>query len=736
MQQIKEYSMEWGGRTLTIEFNRYAGQANASCTVRYGDTMALVTAVMSDQVRPDVSYFPLMVEFSEKMYAAGKISGSRFIKREGRPSDDAVLSSRLIDRAIRPLFTESISNDIQILISMLAYDEESDPDVVGMVGAAAALMVSDIPWDGPLAGCSVAVKDGEMTMNPGKTARTESDFNVFVAGRDELTVMVEADGAEASEDETYKAIEFGVKEMQPVVEFLKKIQSEIGLEKIVIKAPELSDEDKKLKELGEAKGAEHYAEHGAALFGPTTKRERRIKQDVIMDALKAKFADEEAVAAKFAAKKFATLFQEEMITRIFTDGKRVDDRKLDELRELSAEVDLIPRVHGSGLFNRGDTQILSITTLSSPSAEQIIDTMRIDEKRRYFHHYNFPPFSVGEAKPMRSAGRREIGHGILAEKAIIPVLPSKEEFPYTIRVVSEVLSSNGSSSQGSICGSSLSLMAAGVPITSAVAGIAMGIAFKDAEAQDEYVLLTDMKDVEDYEASMDFKVAGTRKGITAIQLDMKFGGMTLEMVEKTLEGAKVARGKILDQMDKAISTPREELSDYAPRVQTMKIDPERIGELIGPGGKIINAIIDKTGASIDIEDDGTVFIASEDGEAMKQTIAIIEDIFRTVEVGEVYNGKVVKILTDRNDTNKEIGAIVQLTNSKDGMVHISEIAHDRINKVSDVIKEGEIIKVKVIAVDKMKGRISLSRREVLDATDSAATQSSKPTNKNPYAGDL
>lgn len=714
MSNIKRYEIDWSGRPLVIEFNRLANQSNAACTVQYGDTMVLVTAVMSEEARADVSYFPLMVEFQERMYAAGKISGSRFIKREGRPSDEAVLSGRLIDRSIRPLFTEDIRNDIQVIISMLSYNEEYNPDVAGLIGSAAALLVSDIPWAGPLAGCMVAVKDGEMQLNPNPEAVAEADLNVFVSGKDMETVMLEADGNKADEDITYKAIEFGLKEMQPVIELLKKIQQEIGQEKRVFAEKELTTEEADQKKIGEAKAVKHFADTSATLFGPGNKRERGNRKMAALSGLKELFSTEEAGAVKYASKHFEKLFADEMIRRIFDDGKRVDDRGLDEIRPIDVEVDLVPRVHGSGLFSRGDTQVLSITTLSSPSKEQILDTMRLDEKRRYFHHYNFLPFSVGEAKPVRGAGRREIGHGALAEKAIIPVLPDKDVFPYTVRVVSEVLSSNGSSSQGSICGSSLALMSAGVPIKAPVAGIAMGIALRGAGTKDDYVILTDMQDVEDYDQSMDFKVAGTRESITAIQLDIKLDGLTLQMVKDTLEKAKVARVFLLDKMEAVIPQPHKELSEHAPRIQTIKIDASRIGELIGPGGKVINGIIDETGVEIDIEEDGSVFITSVSSEGMAKTLEMIEDIFKQIEVGEVYTGKVIKIIEDRNTPGKEIGAIVQLTANHDGMVHISQVANERIDKVSDVIKEGDDVTVKVMEVDKMSGRVSLSRKAMLN----------------------
>ncbi|HBY73712.1 MAG TPA: polyribonucleotide nucleotidyltransferase, partial [Candidatus Kerfeldbacteria bacterium] len=629
---------------------------------------------------------------------------SRFIKREGRPSDESVLSGRIIDRSIRPLFDDRFRNDIQVVITVLAYDKESDPDVAGLIGVAAAVMASDIPFAGPIAGCVVAAKDGQFVLNPTADVLASSAMNVFVAGRNMEVVMLEADGREAPEDVTYQAIEYGLQQIEPVITLLSKIQSELGKAKLPAPMVEQTTEG-----INEAKA--HYAETRATLFGQGNKRERHQRVDQALAGLKAKFTEDQAEAAANAVKEFDRLFAAEMVERIFAEGKRVDDRGLDDIRPITVGVGLVPRVHGSGVFQRGDTQVLSITTLSSPGNEQVLDTMRRDEKRRYFHHYNFPPFSVGEASPMRGPGRREIGHGALAEKALLAVLPSKEQFPYTIRVVSEVLSSNGSSSQGSACGSSLALMDAGVPIKAPVAGIAMGIAFKDAGKTD-YRILTDLQDVEDYNRSMDFKVAGTSAGITAIQLDIKFDGLTLQMVKDVFAKAKAARVKLLEQMQQAIAEPRKELSPYAPRIETIQIQKDQIGELIGPGGKVINGIIEQTGVQIDIEETGLVFVTAVDATAMQKAMDLIRGITKRIEIGEVYTGMVVKIVADRN-SGKEIGAIVQLTANQDGMIHISQVDNKRIDKVSDILKEGDSVKVKVIDIDFDKGRISLSRKALL-----------------------
>ncbi len=714
MTDIKRYEIVWGNRPLVIEFNRFANQTDAACTVRYGDTMVLVTVVMSDTVREGIGYFPLMVEYKENMYAAGKISGSRFIKREGRPSDDSVLSGRIIDRSVRPLFDESIRNDIQVMITVLAYDPKNDPDVAGLVGTAAALMVSRIPWNGPLAGCVVAAKNGEFQLNPAVEALEQSDINVFVSGRNMETVMLEADGREAPDALALQAIEFGLKQLEPVITLLQRIQTDIGEEKIMTVIPELSSEEQAIKTAAEAKAEAHFQLEQAKLFGKGNKRERAKRFHEVNKALLDQFLVDDTISRKFAGIKFESLFQAAMIDRIFKESKRVDDRGLDEIRPISVDVALVPRVHGSGMFMRGDTQVLSIATLSSPSNEQILDTMRLDEKRRYFHHYNFPPFSVGEAKPARGPGRREIGHGALAEKALLAVLPSKDQFPYTMRVVSEVMSSNGSSSQGSICGSSLALMDAGVPIKRPVAGIALGIAFQQPMSKANYRILTDVQDVEDHEYSMDFKVAGTTEGITAIQLDIKFDGLTMEMVKETFTKAKTARMYLLEQMTKCIPQPRAELSPFAPRIKIMQIDPEQIGELIGPGGKTINKIIDATGVSIDIEEDGKVFITATDMAAMTKAVELVQGIVKKVAVGEIYTGEVVKIIADRMNPNKQIGAIVSLTANQDGMIHISQLDHYRVEKVTDVVKEGDMVKVQVMEVDRVTGKIALSRKALLD----------------------
>jgi polyribonucleotide nucleotidyltransferase len=633
------------------------------------------------------------------------------VKREGRPSEDSVLQGRIIDRSIRPLFVESMRNDIQVVLTVLAYDGVNDPAVAGLIGASTVLSISNIPWSGPLAGCTVAVKAGQLTLNPAPDVVASADLNVFVAGRNMEVVMLEADGREAAEASAFEAIQYGLQKLQPVHELIKKIQSEIGQPKIVIAKTEPTPDQAAAAATGKTKAQEFFPQVVDTMFGPGNKRERRIRQTAAIAKLQAMFGTDQADQAAAAVTEFDHLFAAEMLRRIFETGIRVDGRKVDEIRPLEAGVSLVPRVHGSGMFKRGDTQVLSIVTLSSPGFEQVIDTMRFDEKRRYFHHYNFPPYSVGEAQPMRGPGRREIGHGALAEKALLAVLPPKEQFPYTIRVVSEVLSSNGSSSQGSACGSTLALMDAGVPITRPVAGIAMGIAFRSQDKSD-YKIITDIQDVEDYDRSMDFKVAGTAQGITAIQLDIKFDGLTLAMVQEVFDRAKTARLQVLDVMTNTLSEPRKELSKYAPRIETIQIQKDQIGELIGPGGKVINGIIEQTGVQIDIEETGLVFITAVDQTAMEKALALVRGITKQVEIGEIYEGEVVKIVADRN-TGKQIGAIVQLTPNIDGMIHISQVAKERIEKITDVISEGDTVKVKVVDIDREKGRIGLSRKALL-----------------------
>ncbi|MBI2410909.1 MAG: polyribonucleotide nucleotidyltransferase [Candidatus Kerfeldbacteria bacterium] len=708
MHNTKKFSIEWGGRTLTIETGKLAAFANGSALVRYGDTVVLATATMSSHLREGLDYFPLSVEYAENLYAAGKIKGSRFIKREGRPSDEAVLNARITDRSLRPLFDDRIRNDIQVVLNVLSYDQMIDPAFVALIAASTAVSISDIPWDGPIAGITVASVKGEYILNPTPEQRAEAELYLLMAVKNDQIVMIEAKGQEASEELTMGGFEFGLNNGQPVIELIRKVQQEVGVAKIEPTKAVLSAEEQQMHDAVVAKAESFLQEHIASLFGIREKQARKEKEEAVKSQLLALFATSEEQAV--ASKVFEEYYEQEFRTAILEKGVRVDGRAVDEVRELYGEVDILPRTHGSAIFQRGETQVLSTITLGAPGDAQIIDGIDPEWTKRFMHHYNFPSFSVGEVKPMRGPSRRDIGHGMLAEKSLETIIPKKEDFPYTIRVVSEVLMSNGSSSQASICASSLALMAAGVPVKQPLAGIAMGLI--TTQDRKRYKIITDIQGIEDHSGDMDFKVSGSRNGITAIQLDIKLGGITLDICRDTLAQAKTARVGILEKMNAVIAAPRPVLSQYAPRIETIKIDETRIGELIGPGGKVINGIIDETGVQIDIEEDGSVFITAIDEDGMKKAKEMIQDLLREIEVGEEYEGEVTSIVKDRN-SGKEIGAIVDLGGGKDGMVHISNVCHKRIKAVSDVLKVGDMLKVKVMEVDKEKGRIGLSRKELV-----------------------
>ncbi|MFH0819038.1 MAG: polyribonucleotide nucleotidyltransferase [Patescibacteria group bacterium] len=718
MNQPKKFELEWAGKKLIIETGQLAGLANGSCKVQYGDTVVLATACMSEEPRPDVTYFPLQVEYRENLYAAGIISGSRFIKREGRPSDKAILTSRIIDRSIRPLFDEKVRNDIQVVVSVLSADGENEPDVPGLIGAVCALNLSDIPFNDPLAATAIALQaDGQMIVNPTFKEKESAKANFFISNNGADVVMIETDAKEAQEDETYKAIEYAVENTKPVLELLSKIKAEIGKQKRAIQVQEYEPEEIARREMIDQKVQAFTKEAFIRFYGITDKHERRRMEKKLKAELRLQIPKDEEPHAFELFEKF---MEKECRRVVLETGKRIDGRDLDEIRPLSTIVGVLPRTHGSAVFERGETQVLSVVTLGSPGDEQTVDGMEGEGKKRYMHHYNFPGFSVGETSPFRGPGRREIGHGALAEKALIPVLPTKDEFPYTIRVVSEVLASNGSSSQASACGSTMALLDAGVPIKKLVAGIAIGLITDDTD-RNIFKVLTDIQGVEDHAGDMDFKVAGTRDGVTAVQLDIKLGGISLIVVKEALQKAKVARMQILDVMQAVLTEPRKELSPYAPRIKQIKINPDKIRDLIGPGGKVINEIIDATGVAIDIEDDGSVFVTSVSAEGMKAALERINGITKDVEVGEIYEGEIVKIVQDRN-TGADIGAIVQLTAGHDGMVHISQIAMERVNKIQDYVKLGEKIKVKVMKVDKEKGRIELSRKVLLNQAGSSESK--------------
>jgi len=703
--EVKIYKTEFAGKPLLVEFGRLGGQANGSCRIQYGETTVLMNATMSAHQK-QVDYMPLSVDYEEKYYAAGKIKGSKWIKRETRPTDEAILTGRVIDRAIRPRFNHNIRNEIQVVATVLSFDGVNDPDMPALFGASLALMTSDIPFDGPIAGVRVGRIGEKLIFNPTYKERTESDFDIVVAGTENKINMIEAGAKIVPEKEVSEAIAAGFKEFQGLIKLQNKIAKEFAPKKkelsvfthdeaLVLAVRNFADPklEKTLYAPGKNK-TEFYEGLG------------QVKEELI-NYIKEQYKEHPELSKKIDE---AGAIYEEEIDRIvhrniITEEKRPDGRKTDELRPLKAEVGILPHSHGTGLFNRGTTQALSVLTLAAPGLEQWIETMEINlTKKRFMHHYVFPPFSVGEVGRVGFTGRREIGHGALAERSLEPLIPPKDKFPYTIRIVSEILSSNGSSSMASVCGSSLALMDGGVPIKSPAAGIAMGLMLSEAKSASggqDYKILTDIQGPEDHHGDMDLKVAGTKDGVTGMQMDVKVEGITIEIVEKTLIQAKKARLEILSAMEKAISASRPELSPHAPRVETIKINPSKIGALIGPGGKIINEIIEKTGAEIDIDDDGSVFVTSMTPEGMKKALVLIAEVTYEVKPGDEFDGTVVSI--------RDFGAFVEIMSGKDGMVHISEISNERINKVTDVLKVGQKVHVWVKAVDDM-GKISLTMK--------------------------
>lgn len=698
----KTYTMDLAGSQLKVTIGKVAEQANGACLVQYGDTVVLVTATASSKPREGIDFFPLSVDYEEKMYAVGKIPGG-FIKREGRPSEKATLSARLIDRPLRPLFPEGYRNDVHIVATVLSVDQDHSPEIVAMIGSSIALSISDIPFDGPTGSVEVGFIDGKYIINPNEEERNNSRINLSLAGTESAIMMVEAGAQEVSEAEMLEAILEGHEVIKEICKFTNEITSEIGKEKAEYEVFKADEEIvSKVKEYGKNLLVDAIRQKDKIVRVEKTEAAKEDIREHFKDLMEENAKDVEAALEEIEVT--------EVRRGILEDERRPDDRKLTEIRPLSSEVGVLPRTHGSGLFTRGQTQVLSIATLGAISEEQVIDGLGDDKPKRYIHHYNFPGFCVGDTKPSRSPGRREIGHGALAERALIPVIPDSETFPYTIRVVSEVLSSNGSSSQASICGSTLALMDAGVPIKAPVAGIAMGL----IEENGVIKILTDIQGLEDHFGDMDFKVAGTREGITAIQMDIKVEGIKKEILEVALERAKVARFEILDHLATTIEKPRAELSKYAPIIHMISIDPERIGEVIGAGGKIINKIIEQTGVKIDIDDDGRISILSESDERAKEAIAIIEDIVKEIEVGEVYTGKVKKIV--------KFGAFVELKKGTEGLLHISEIAHERTNNVEDVLKVGDAVEVKVIDISDDTGKISLSRKALIKREDNKKEQ--------------
>ncbi|HBZ10483.1 MAG TPA: polyribonucleotide nucleotidyltransferase [Bacillus bacterium] len=691
----KVFSMEWAGRDLTVEIGQLAKQANGAVLVRYGDTAVLSTATASKEAK-SVDFFPLTVNYEERLYAVGKIPGG-FIKREGRPSEKAILASRLIDRPIRPLFPDGFRNEVQVVSVVMSVDQDCSPEMAAMFGSSLALSISDIPFEGPIAGVVVGRVDGKFIINPNVEQMEQSDIDLTVAGTKDAINMVEAGAEEVSEKTMLEAIMFGHEEIKRLISFQEEIAEKVGKENREIELYEIDSElEQEVRSICEQE-----------LIAAIQVEEKHAREDAIQevkDKVIESFSEREdgdnEDLIKQVKQVLDKLVKEEVRRLITVEKIRPDGRKPEEIRPIHTEVHLLARTHGSGLFTRGQTQAFSVCTLGALGDVQILDGLGIEESKRFMHHYNFPHFSVGETGPIRGPGRREIGHGALGERALEPVIPSEADFPYTIRLVSEVLESNGSSSQASICASSLAMMDAGVPIKAPVAGIAMGL----VKSGEHYTILTDIQGMEDHLGDMDFKVAGTAEGITALQMDIKIEGLSREILEEALHQAKEGRMFILEKMNSAISEPREHLSPYAPKILTLHINPDKIRDVIGPSGKQINKIIEETGVKIDIEQDGTVFIASADEKMNEKAKKIIEDLVREVEVGQMYLGKVKRI--------EKFGAFVEIFPGKDGLVHISQLAEERVNKVEDVVSIGDEFLVKVVEIDN-QGRVNLSRKAVL-----------------------
>lgn len=703
MREEKKYSATIGGRELTLATGKLAEQAAGAVTVRYGDTIVLAAVVAAKEAREGADFLPLTVDYEEKMYAAGKIPGG-FIKREGRPTETATLTSRMTDRPLRPLLPKQWRAEIQMTITTLSSDQENEPDTLSIIGASAAMSLSDVPFAGPVGAAKVGYINGEFILNPTAQQLQESQLDLIVAGTADAVIMVEAGAKELTEDVMLEAIRFGFEQgIKPTVELQQRMIDEAQPQKREFPLPPA---DTSLQERVAAYMGTRLRDEA---YNPN-KTVREAKTEALKLEVATHFVEEQEIpadakdliTASQVNKVFETLLKEEVRRAILERGERPDGRGPADIRPISCEVGILPRTHGSGLFTRGQTQVLSIATLGTGDDEQMLDGLGIENKKRYIHHYNFPSFSTGETRRGRGPSRRDIGHGALAERSLIPVLPPDDKFPYVIRVVSEVLSSNGSSSMGSVCGSTLSLLDAGVPLKAPVAGIAMGLV--ESKDGSEHRVLTDIQGVEDALGDMDFKVAGTREGVTGMQLDLKTAGLAFEIMREAFSQARDARMYILDKMEEVISTPRAEMSAYAPRILRLKINPEKIGALIGPGGKNIRGITEKTGTKIDIEDDGTVLVASTDGESAKQAVRMIEGLTKEAEVGEIYLGKVVRILP--------YGAFVEIIPGKDGLVHISELADYRVEQVEDVVNLGDEINVMVIDVDRM-GKVSLSRKAVL-----------------------
>ena len=699
------FECEVGGRTLAIETGKLAEQAGGAVTVRYGDTVVLVTTCISDQPREGIDFLPLTVDYEERLYAAGKIPGG-FIRREGRPSEEATLACRLTDRPLRPLLPKGWRNEIQLIVTVLSADRENDPDILAVIGGSAVLSISEVPFDGPVSAVHIGYINDELILNPTLAQLEDSQLDLVVASTKEAVVMIEAGAREVSEDIVTQAIRFGHEANQDIIKLQQQLQQTCGKPKVEAPITEVNPE------VASATSSIINGRLAQALSQseklPREQALGNLKKELV-ECLAESFSEEDILSA-FEAKARA-----EIRTNILDKAQRVSGRSLTEVRPISCELGLLPRTHGSALFTRGQTQVLTIATLGSTRKEQRLDGLGIEETKRFIHHYNFPPFSSGEVKRIGSPGRREIGHGALAERALIPVLPKDEDFPYTIRLVSEVLSSSGSTSMASVCASSLSLMDAGIPIKRAVAGLAMGLVTGE---KGNHVILTDIEGIEDAYGDMDFKIAGTTEGITALQLDIKLKGINLEILGEALAQAREARLFILGVMQQIIASSRPEISPYAPRVYKIMVDPDKIGSIIGTGGKTIRAITDETKATIDIENDGTVLIGSPDEKAARRTIEIIESLTKDVEVGGIYTGKVTRLLN--------FGAMVEILPGKEGLVHISELAEYRVSKVEDIVKIGDEIMVKVIGIDEL-GRTNLSRRAVFEKLSQMPTAGVKDT---------
>lgn len=687
--KIVQKEINWGGRTLSLQHGKLAQQTNSSILGRYGDTVVLAT-VVSAPPREDVDYFPLTVEYEERLYASGRISTSRFIKREGRPTEEAILNARLIDRSIRPLFPKDYFNEVQVIITILSYDQNNDPDVISLIATSAALATSSIPWNGPVVGVKVGYRDGEFILNPTKTDEPFSDLSLIVTFNKEKVVMIEVSSREIPEDVVLKAIEFAKESVKPVFEMFEAVQKEASVEK---EKYEVEEPTKEVKEQVVKYIKKNFKDE---LFDPLKSSRESLSED-LKEILHKEF--EGKLTKTEISEIFDGTVKQFVREQIVEKGKRPDGRAPTDVRPIEIEVGVLPRTHGSALFKRGDTQVLTIATLGSTSLEQLIEGMEGEEKKRFMHHYEFPPFSTGDVGRMGPPKRREIGHGALAEKALVPAVPSEDKFPYTIRLVSEVLSSSGSTSMAAACGSSLALMDAGVPISAPVSGVAMGLITEG----DKYKILADIQALEDFYGDMDFKITGTEKGITAIQMDVKINGLTTKIISETLHQAREARAVIREKMEQALPKAREEISKYAPKVSVLQIPPKKIGEVIGSGGKTINRIIDETGAAIDIDDDGTVSVTSNSEEGLKKAVKWIEGLTHEAKPGEEYIGEVKRIMN--------FGAFVEILPGKEGMVHISQLAPYRVEDINKEVKIGQKLKVKVLEIDQ-QGRINLTHKFV------------------------